>query len=514
MPLEKLKAFTKKVADLADKPNSTMTAAELKAHFDAAPDELRVYFNHMIDALQSVVDGDSGADSISATPIATSPSNVQGILEWLKLQIDGLVLGVIPDGNITPDKLSFNPATKEELDEYKLYLSSITLNKGASLIGIHDAGNYYESVNVEDALQKIGNSLFAPKPKVYGVKIDLTDSNPNKSVVWTDDAQGFTQPSDLDSVFPFNLIKPCMLRNGVVRYYLNPNNYAQKVDGTPSLHTDFAEGDVMVEFPKIYWNIKKDSNFMYIKISDQKVDDDFVAMAHTIADVEKPNIYISAYAGSLDTTPKLRSTSGKSADVMQTLASYRTKIATNGAGYQQFGYYQMMLIQILFVIKYKSLNSDIALGIPSTFKAVAGSTDTAGMYSGNAGGTIAIKFAGLEQIFSDYGTKVDGFKLGDTSNNGPIYNDSGTNYENKKPSDVVLATTAGFISDVVGSNKLGFYPTGTIGSAATFFCDYISQNTGDSLYYNNSNDNGVFALRTIGPADVSNGSYARLVYIG
>lgn len=514
MPLEKLNAFTKKVSDLADKPNATMTAAEVKAWFDAAPDEVRIYLNKVIDSLQSVADGDSGADSIGVTPIATSPSNVQGMFEWLKLQIDELVLGVIPDGNITPDKLSFNPATQEELDEYILSLSSLALNKGASLIGIHDAGNYYESENVEGALQKIGATLYTPKPKVYGVRIDLTDSNPSKSVVWTDDAQGFTQPSDLDTVFPFNLIKPCMLRNGIVRYYLNPNNYAQKEDGTPSLHTDFAEGDVMVEFPKLYWSIKKDSNFMYVRISEQKVDADFVAMAHTIADIEKPKIYISAYAGSLDTTPKLRSTSGKSADVMQTLASYRTKIATNGAGYQQFGYYQMMLIQILFVIKYKSLNSDTALGKPSTFKAVAGSTDTAGMYSGNAGGTISIKFAGLEQIFSDYGTKVDGFISGNTSNNGAIYNDSGTNYENKKPSDVVLATAGGYISDVVGSNKLGFFPISILGSATSFFCDYISQNGGSSLFYNNSTDNGVFALRTITPADVSNGSYARLVYIG
>lgn len=115
MPLDKLNAFTKKVQDLADKPNSTMSAAEVKAQFDAAPNELRLAFNQLIDDLGSVVDGDSGADNIGATPIGTSPATIQGILEWLKTQMDSTILGQIPDGTVTPVKLSFDPATQEEL---------------------------------------------------------------------------------------------------------------------------------------------------------------------------------------------------------------------------------------------------------------------------------------------------------------------------------------------------------------------------------------------------------------
>lgn len=45
----KLLAYTKKVGDLADKPNVTMTAAEIKAQFDAAPEELRAKYNGLID---------------------------------------------------------------------------------------------------------------------------------------------------------------------------------------------------------------------------------------------------------------------------------------------------------------------------------------------------------------------------------------------------------------------------------------------------------------------------------
>lgn len=48
----KLTAFTKKVADLADKP--TLNATDLKAQFDAAPNEVRTYLNNLIDDLASI----------------------------------------------------------------------------------------------------------------------------------------------------------------------------------------------------------------------------------------------------------------------------------------------------------------------------------------------------------------------------------------------------------------------------------------------------------------------------
>jgi hypothetical protein len=127
MPLQKLTAFTKKVADLADKPNATMTAAEVKAQFDAAPDEVRQYLNQLIDALQSTTDGDSGADNIKVTPISTSPDTLQGVLEWLKTQIDNTVLGQIPDGSITDEKLSDGAADiKQKFNEHKAETASLT----------------------------------------------------------------------------------------------------------------------------------------------------------------------------------------------------------------------------------------------------------------------------------------------------------------------------------------------------------------------------------------------------
>lgn len=50
-----------------------------------------------------------GAAKIGATPIDTSPSTVQGVLEWLKLQIDLAALGALPDGSVLDVKLSNLP---------------------------------------------------------------------------------------------------------------------------------------------------------------------------------------------------------------------------------------------------------------------------------------------------------------------------------------------------------------------------------------------------------------------
>jgi hypothetical protein len=79
---DKLVSFTKDVSDLADKP--ALNPSELKAIFDAAPDEVRVYLNKLIDALKLTTAGDSGAKNIGATAIlGLGGTDVQTILESL-----------------------------------------------------------------------------------------------------------------------------------------------------------------------------------------------------------------------------------------------------------------------------------------------------------------------------------------------------------------------------------------------------------------------------------------------
>lgn len=86
---EKLNGFTKKVADLADRP--TLNSAELKAQFDAAPEEVRVYLNKLIDSLKKTTSGDSGAKNIGASAIeGLTGTDIQTLIESLKGVTDGL----------------------------------------------------------------------------------------------------------------------------------------------------------------------------------------------------------------------------------------------------------------------------------------------------------------------------------------------------------------------------------------------------------------------------------------
>lgn len=115
--IESLKTL---VDNLQTQVSDTSSELDLKANLSDVYTKLQLFSKT---ELQSAVDGDSGADKIKATPIATSPDTVQGILEWLKNQMDSTVLGQIPDGAVTPEKLSFDVATQLELDAVKSSVS-------------------------------------------------------------------------------------------------------------------------------------------------------------------------------------------------------------------------------------------------------------------------------------------------------------------------------------------------------------------------------------------------------
>lgn len=85
----RIEEFAKLIANLADKPNATYSATQLKQYFDGSPEELRQKHNGLIDDLQSTTDSSSGADNIGVTSITgISGNTVQSVLEGLKAYID------------------------------------------------------------------------------------------------------------------------------------------------------------------------------------------------------------------------------------------------------------------------------------------------------------------------------------------------------------------------------------------------------------------------------------------
>ena len=158
-------------------------------------------------------------------------------------------------------------------------------------------------------------------------------------------------------------VKPCLFQNGVVVGYLNPNNFAQFVDGSTADITSGNAGDVMIEFPRMGLNISTDgSNVITISVTDNPNDSNFSYLAHTRGNASRDYFYLGAYKG-YTLSSNLRSLSGKAPTVNQTIGIFRTQAHNNGTGYENSGFYQLTFRQALYTLKYKNLNSQVAVGM-------------------------------------------------------------------------------------------------------------------------------------------------------
>ena len=94
------------VSTLDDRPNDTggLTAAELKAKFDADSGTLKTYLN---DVLIPFMEGTSAAESIGiATISGFSADNIQTALEQIVQAMQDVTQGSVADGSITLAKLA------------------------------------------------------------------------------------------------------------------------------------------------------------------------------------------------------------------------------------------------------------------------------------------------------------------------------------------------------------------------------------------------------------------------
>lgn len=114
--------------------------------------------------------------------------------------------------------------------------------------------------------------------------------------------------------------KGCLVKNGKVNYYLDPNDWSKKADGTPSV-LDGTDGDVMVHIPKFYGKSGSNGNKRWVRIATTKIDPSWV---------EIPEMFVSAY----NVTVNEGSAAPKAASVVNTSSSYRG--GDNREGYDQY----------------------------------------------------------------------------------------------------------------------------------------------------------------------------------
>lgn len=345
---------------------------------------------------------------------------------------------------------------------------------------------YYQAFPYSDQgavnLNEVNRVSGTPQPFVtYGIRIDMNNSNPETAVVYTDDSIGMTGGSlDWDTKFPFNQIKPCLLQNGVVQYYLDPTDYSKKADGTAADITSGNDGDVMIEVPKMAYMIYTESNYIYVKITDnpnaKAVDSRYCFFAHTRdAEGDKDKLYIGAYLGHT-LSSKLRSLSGKAPTASQTIGTFRTQAQANGAGYDQVSFYPLTLLQCLYAIRFKNLDSQTAIGrgyVDGNSAAVnTGGTNTRGMYYGEGTGKQQMKFLGIEDFWGNLRWWIDGLFSNASYNLLTAFknfNDTGSGYTDRGQGATV--NLANYMSKPQGTTERGFIAKEVAGSATTYYAD-------------------------------------------
>ena len=135
----------------------------------------------------------------------------------------------------------------------------------------------------------------------YGVEWDVTVADPTCTRIGN---PLFHKSLPIQSEY-----KGCVVKNGKLQYYLNPNDWTKTSNGSNS-NLDGTDGDVMIHTPKFYGKSGSNGNKRWVRISTVKIDASWV---------EIPEMFISAYRNTIytdgDTT--------KIASVVSTDAKYR-----------------------------------------------------------------------------------------------------------------------------------------------------------------------------------------------
>lgn len=315
----------------------------------------------------------------------------------------------------------------------------------------------------------------------YGVSIDLSNSNPETAVTYTDDAIGMEAGSSAwYEKAIFKDIRPCLFKDGAVVGYLNPNNFAQFEDGSDADITSGDAGDVMIEIPKIGYKISKIGTTLTVQITDDPNKDGFCYKAHTRTTAgDREKLYIGAFLGS-NKDNKLRSVSGVSPLNATGLTDFRTYAKANGAGYDLFAFYPMTLLQCLYLIMYKNLDSQTALGMgyvgDENYKFGAkntGATVDKGMSYGSTDSMQQMKFLGIEDFWGNLYQWIDGLVSSSTRNAlvaTDNFNDTGDGYTDI--GQMCASNMYGYMKAPQGNNEAGFIISEKGGSASTYFSDY------------------------------------------
>ena len=246
--------------------------------------------------------------------------------------------------NITAEE-EFEENTVTLESEDGTVISSTTIVNGSASITCPFIGTFYiKCLNITKRISIIVPGTYSfdiVNSIVYGFKIEKANTDPHTRFTYIEDAEGMA-PASMDTKGEFNygdwqdaffMPKPCILNlDGTVQDYLNPNDMTKKSDGT-SANLSPSNGNVMIEFPKVYLKFEDDGVYEYTYISNTRVDNSYHAYAfYDYNGNEIDNIYVGAYLATVNSY-KLRSIQSSSTPAVNasalTYGSYAAAVNTS-----------------------------------------------------------------------------------------------------------------------------------------------------------------------------------------
>ena len=375
---------------------------------------------------------------------------------------------------------------------------------------------------------------------IYGFRVNELNSNSSNCVTYTDDAKGMedklatrTSLGGWANKWPFNKIRIVGFKNGKVTKEINPNDKTKYIDGT----TVPQDVDVMTEMPKIYWSAKavtEGSSFdgYEVKISNVKYDDSFDCYAHKVNGAEKDFIYIGCYLGYVQgdwNTGVVRSINNVSPTCWLDNSNRlnfewaRERCQRVGSGYQMFNWFTRILLCNLFLLAYKNINSQDALG-----RGYVGSNSNNLNYPVTTGGTTKkgiiygssneeqMCFLGIEDLWGNTSQWIDGIEYKGSG----VYADLTNTFKNcstKIANTISSHSSTGYITKVNKTSTSLYLAAYCSGSSNLYYSDYCNIYSSyphfvSGGYYRQDDQCGLFFQRT---HDYScNMECARLVYLG
>lgn len=394
----------------------------------------------------------------------------------------------------TVEKVDYTSVTLKKYSDYEYKIANGSWQDSNVFNNLKDGATYtffqrkksnlfYNASSQSNGLEV--TTLKLPYRTMTAV-IDQSNSNPLTCVTYEDDAVGMTKgSSEWDNFFDVKLV---LFKNG---------QEVRELKDSELNGLSLTDGDVMVKFKRMGLNMRTVGDKVYVTMTDNPNNSNFKYYAHTRGTTRKEAFYLGAYLAFLDGS-KLRSVAGRKPQDSKSIANFRSFAENNGQGYDLCGFYQLTLLQAMYVLKYGNLDSQTALGKGLS----GGNQDTANMTGatngkgadyGTSSDTQQMRFQFIENFYGNRLWAIDGIATDSSCTIFTATDNFNNNRSGYKNTGITGAKNGGYLGKVHGTSELGFIGKEFNGSATTYYSDYSYIGTDYSLFFGGNSGHGALA---------------------